>query len=86
MCLPRPRFTVRTLMIAVAIVAVAAAIAVGLRRRSQRFMRLAYDHEDMSYTRPGDPVASYHDRLSWKYQQAARYPWLSVPPDPPEPE
>jgi hypothetical protein len=28
---------------------------------------------------------SYHMSLSWKYQSAARYPWLPVAPDPPEP-
>jgi hypothetical protein len=30
-------------------------------------------------------VAEYHDAMSRKYRQAARSPWLAVPPDPPEP-
>jgi hypothetical protein len=29
--------------------------------------------------------ASYHARLRRKYERAARYPWLPVPADPPEP-
>ena len=31
-------------------------------------------------------VAAHEDRLRRKYERAARYPWLPVPPDPPEPE
>jgi len=31
-------------------------------------------------------VATYHALLESKYQSASRYPWLPVPPDPPEPE
>jgi hypothetical protein len=27
----------------------------------------------------------YHDALRMKYERVARYPWLPVPPDPPEP-
>jgi hypothetical protein len=30
--------------------------------------------------------AEYHDSLAIKYERAARYPWLPVLPDPPEPE
>ena len=29
---------------------------------------------------------SYHAAIRDKYARAARYPWLSVPPDTPEPE
>lgn len=31
-------------------------------------------------------TAEYHERLSRKYYHAAIYPWLSVTPDPPEPQ
>jgi hypothetical protein len=31
-------------------------------------------------------IADYHLSLVEKYSQAARYPWLPVAPDPPEPE
>ena len=30
--------------------------------------------------------AEFHDALRLKYERAARYPWLSVRPDPPDPE
>ncbi len=30
--------------------------------------------------------ADYHASLARKYRRAARFPWLSVEPDPPEPE
>ena len=30
--------------------------------------------------------AIYHAALRRKYERAARYPWLPVPPDPPEPK
>jgi hypothetical protein len=29
---------------------------------------------------------SYHESLARRYERAARYPWLPVEPDPPEPE
>jgi hypothetical protein len=28
----------------------------------------------------------YHESLARRYERAARYPWLPVEPDPPEPE
>jgi hypothetical protein len=30
--------------------------------------------------------AVYHSRMREKYERAARYPWLPVEPDPPEPK
>lgn len=31
-------------------------------------------------------LGAYHSKLRAKYERAARYPWLPVPPDPPEPK
>jgi hypothetical protein len=31
-------------------------------------------------------LASYYQQLRLKFERAARYPWLTVPPDPPEPK
>ncbi len=31
-------------------------------------------------------LVEYHSDLRWKYDQAARAPWLIVDPDPPEPK
>jgi hypothetical protein len=34
----------------------------------------------------GEQMADCHRKLRIKYQRAARYPWLPVEPDPPEPD
>ena len=31
-------------------------------------------------------VIAFHEAMARKYEHAARYPWLPVEPDPPEPE
>ncbi len=143
MRLPRIRFTVRRIMIVVAIAALALA-ANDLRLRWDRFRALRSSHEakwrgclilaDLhAATAAQDegeakrlraailsgqyPVQSaaelvahialnteaaaaserlaeeklrtyarFHDALRLKYERAARYPWLSVKPDPPAPE
>jgi hypothetical protein len=33
-----------------------------------------------------DMAATYFGNMRRKYERAARYPWLSVPPDPPQPK
>jgi hypothetical protein len=30
-------------------------------------------------------TALYHQRLAWKYNEAANFPWLPLPPDSPPP-
>ncbi len=35
---------------------------------------------------PRPALAAYHARMSAMYQDAARHPWRSIAPDPPEPE
>jgi hypothetical protein len=42
----------------------------------------AYVHVPLTPPR----LADYHEDLARKYERAARYPWLPVEPDPPEPE
>jgi hypothetical protein len=37
-------------------------------------------------TRENNTYYMYHVEMNKKYDQAARFPWLSVAPDPPEPE
>lgn len=81
MCLPRARFAVRRLMVAMAIVAVATVWwAEKSKGRIAPFMYKAVMHS----VEP-DPTG-YHARMVAKYEWAARYPWLPVWPDPPEPE
>jgi hypothetical protein len=40
-----------------------------------------YVHVPLTHPR----LADYHEDLARKYERAARYPWLPVEPDPPEP-
>lgn len=99
MLLPRPRFSLRWLMVAVAV----AGVLIHTERRRQLFLgrvreiELAqYIHEDRNHdeagTWTGSDLArwlrkqSHYDALKVKYERAARYPWLPVVPDPPEPE
>jgi hypothetical protein len=89
-----PRFTIRRLMVATAIVAVVFGVYGWTMRRSTIFRREAAKHlEDTLVLGPftyfpndSEPRAAYHWALAEKYSRAARYPWLPVAPDPPEPE
>jgi hypothetical protein len=88
-----PRFRLRTLMVAVAV----AAVVLGLGARSLAFRQRAeccrtrFEPVCGEY-RPETPAEiaedrrrTYHAHLWAKYERAARYPWLPVWPDPPEP-
>jgi hypothetical protein len=82
----RPRFTVRRLMVAIAVIAVLLAAVLCLNDRRRRFALLANDHglkaiEEIKAKRP-----SRHRELYEKYIYAAHHPWLPVAPDPPEPK
>jgi hypothetical protein len=143
MPLPRFRFSVRRMMVAVAVVAIVMG-ADNMRRRRDRWRELGFRHqmgensnlrlakahsetaaqdeagaeshraaaaaahvdrtvnEEMhsgfaaafaaqaAKERDGErkhlTLASFHGELRRKYERAARYPWLPVAPDPPEPE
>jgi hypothetical protein len=104
MRLPRPRFTVRRLMVVVAILALALTVYAGIERRRARLQRVAQHHWEKaaansvvqadanrtiyraSASLRNRQLAHYHVNLAYKYANAARYPWLPVAPDPPEPE
>jgi hypothetical protein len=104
MRLPRVRFTVRRMMIAVVVLGVALKGVTWLRRRSLEFEARAQYHsarkvwefasgkDGVCHQRNdfGEEVSAEEDRwhytLEQKYLIAARYPWLPVEPDPPEPE
>lgn len=81
------RFTIRWLMIAVAIVGITCAW--GIMRL--RYERLASYHNALSlglhFQSPAESRRTdHHAALRAKYKRAARYPWLPVSPDPPEPK
>ena len=123
--IPRLRFTVRRLMLAVASVAIAfggwgawvryraiATLSEGYQRRATYFSAFAsysnseafeYDSVAAEKKKTPDPypnssleqlarsgtferkVGDNYRAMAKKYQHAARYPWLSVDPDPPPP-
>lgn len=96
MPLMRPRFTVRRLMVAVGVAAIGMGSLVEIGRRRDRFARLAARHQTLTgctYRHLGTGGVAFafpkggpwHDALARKYRHAARYPFLPVPPDPPEP-
>lgn len=96
--MPRPRLTVRTLMVAVAVVVVLIGPPVVLIRQAARFDRLAGYHLNRLVTYEGQrpsrspskvsanlKMADHHYALYVKYARAARSPWWPVDPDPPPP-
>ena len=90
-----PRFTVRRLMVLVAIVGLVLAAGSWLYRRTTRMKSTAAFHEQACFEAlmigpdcilVESPRSRFHDELAKKYHRAARYPWLPVAPDPPEPK
>ena len=116
MKLPRPRFTVRWMMVAVAVVGCGLGLG-KLWHRHNRFQQVADDFaqrenwvagqlavlpesfpENMSFAKrkkdergvkfvwADSRRIDYYCHMRMKYERAARYPWLYVETDPPEPE
>jgi hypothetical protein len=90
MGMPRVRFTIRRLMVAVAIVAIYFGWSRWMERRSDRFRSLWIEHlykfVEISSPKPLDEVQGYyHFKMGEKYRAAMNRPWLPVEPDPPEP-
>jgi hypothetical protein len=95
MRLPRLRFTVRRMMVAVVILAVPLGAIAELRRRHEHYRWLASYHAGkagITNMNPSSPRPTFgtlreiwrYD-LSRKYMEAAARPWLAVAPDPPDP-
>jgi hypothetical protein len=98
MRLIRVRITVRKLMIVVLIVA----LSIGLGKlyiRRQTYLKIAAEHKAAAeaidnlgtshfykYIIYIDAVREWHKEMQGKYEEAARYPWLAVEPDPPPPQ
>jgi hypothetical protein len=86
MQLPRPRFSVRRMMVAVAIVGV----VLGVFMRAARLQQVSdYHRSRIILISPPDPrvyTTLYHIQMANKYSDAARHPWLPVTPDPAEPQ
>jgi hypothetical protein len=99
MRLPRVRFTVRRMMVAVAITAGILWAAVEVRSlpgRAESYriraaldlhMSRAADQEAACGAGPcASRVADYYRATAAKYRRASRFPRLPLPPDPPYPE
>jgi hypothetical protein len=91
MRLPRVRFTVRGMMVAVTVLATVLAGREYLRIRSERFYDMAVSYQAFSVF-PGEgrfydtaPLETYRLELAHKYFRAAQQPWLPVEDDPPMP-
>jgi hypothetical protein len=94
MRLPRLLYRMRSLLILIALEAVALGGIRWVDRRASYFRRLAWDYRDSAKLSEisfatGDrrlgPVAVYQRKLQRKYEYAATHPWFPVPPDPPPP-
>lgn len=88
------RFRIRTMMVAVAVVAVIVGAGTLYRRTADYKAHAAYCAEMANYCALNYPLwdeseanrreqLDYWDRQSHKYEFAARHPWLPVKPEPP---
>lgn len=111
MRIPRPRFSMKGLMIVVAISALVVAANALQQKRSAYLLRAKVEsaaeqsakartklYERAVRTSAAESVADeyrrlvkeyreraeHHGRMRLKYQNAARFPWMQVPPDPPQ--
>lgn len=99
--MPVPRCRIRTLMMAVAVVAMPLSAVSICMTRAARFRQLSAEHESKTrigatpivFWNGGTPVCdqltllgAWHAEMAEKYLEASLRPWLPVPPDPPPPE
>jgi hypothetical protein len=88
----RLNFTVRRMMLAVAVVATLLACRAWMIRRAARFRDLSAYHTmeweriDTTGSPDVDARGEWHRAMGVKYRDASRRPWLPVEPDTPEPE
>lgn len=89
---PSSRSTIKRMMMGVAVAALLASVG-RYARLSSKYSEQAKFHKSMAWSLmqayPGPagrfPQIEYHTGLQEKYERAARYPWLSVAADLPEP-
>ena len=94
MPIPRLRCSLRRPMVAVAIIGIVHGVT---SERHKRFRKIE-DHHRAEFQKIASRLNSWRNdeafwlRLEWhepmrlEYERAARYPFLPVPPDPPEPD
>jgi hypothetical protein len=95
----RPRLTIRRLMMMIVLVSLALA-GLGLMRRRELLLDRSAEHfgpaamegtlvmtdEGPAYTNLRTEKGRWHEAMRRKYDYYGHRPWLSVPPDPPEPD
>lgn len=88
MRVPRVRFTVRRLMIAVAVAGLVCSLPEAMERRRLAFTGMSNYHFNklITLSKSTNPQYAYHYKLHLKYYEASKRPWLPVWPDPPEPK
>jgi hypothetical protein len=97
MRLPRLQFTVRRLMVAVAMMGVVLGVTIERRDRFRNVAahhqaetkKLVSRHPEIVYGHPDDPIIrriEWHEPMRLKDERAVRYPWLPVGLDPPDPK
>ena len=97
MKIPRPRLTVRRLMIVVALAGMGLGGAATLRRRAEFARARASHHSTATFEGIGGSTSAadferaikrvkYHLEREGRWRAAAARPWLPVLPDPPAPE
>jgi hypothetical protein len=90
MKVPQVRFTVRRMLVAVAVVATVLGLLMWVDRRAREFRdrrdfhRVRWSAIDEGFE-VEDAPAAYHRAMAEKYRRAAERPWLPVEPDPPVP-
>lgn len=87
----RVQFTVRRMMLLVAVTALIAGGLAGLERRRLRLLHIAKIHAApirvmTAETDINRPEWQWHFAMYAKYSQAARQPWFPVEADPPRPK
>ncbi len=95
MRLPRVQLTVREMMFAVAVFALVQWVIISMRQWSaiyhQRAEAYAWLADPRAFSGGREDLIALSECERWakdmekKYRRAARYPWLSVEPDPPAP-
>jgi hypothetical protein len=93
------RFRLRSIMILVAVGALTLGAHLAIRRRAD-YLRIARNHKSEAEFWSSDAgwwkhdsehgfgfrrLVEYHDSMRLKYERAARFPWLAIEPDPPDP-
>jgi hypothetical protein len=89
-----PRFTLRRLMVLVALAGASLGLWAWMARRSAEYRKKALFYEGMFITMvwqdhsppPGLAHNLWVGKMASKYRYAASYPWWPVEPDPPEPK